>query len=342
MDNFTLHHLRVEAEAETDVVLNPHKGSAIRGALFHALRGPRRPARDGYTGFCTNKSAPSCWECPLHQGCPVATLVSTLDSRPGRGRYVPRPYVIRPPMDGGKTHYRPGEVLSFDLALCADALTLFPYVVMALERLRHEGLGKRDSLNGYERGRLRLRRISAVHPLTGEMQRIRRQGETLVQMPELPATHEEVLAYAGEVPPSGALTLRFYTPTRLIHRGELLKEPAFRPLFHRLITRLEALSGRFSDTPLVLDVPPLLEAAEQVRLVNNRTRWIELESYSTRKHGRTPISGLVGQATYESDSWQPFAPWLVWGSLLGVGKNTVKGDGWYGLDTGEMVIGSRH
>jgi len=47
MHNFTLHHLRVETEAETPVLLNPHKGSAIRGALFHALRGPGRPAPDG-------------------------------------------------------------------------------------------------------------------------------------------------------------------------------------------------------------------------------------------------------------------------------------------------------
>ncbi|MGB0388557.1 MAG: hypothetical protein ACPGWR_27370, partial [Ardenticatenaceae bacterium] len=98
MEDFMLHHLRVEAVAETRVLLNEYKGSAIRGALFNALRGPMRPARDGYAGFCVNKPAPSCWECPLHQGCPVSTLVATLDTSPhAHGRYAPRPYIIRAP-----------------------------------------------------------------------------------------------------------------------------------------------------------------------------------------------------------------------------------------------------
>src|SRR5690606_9165031 len=98
---------------------------------------------------------------------------------------------------------------------------------------------------------------------------------------------------------------------------------------HRLITRLEQLSSRFSDTPLSLDVPALLEQAAQVKLVQNQTRWVELDSYSTRRRSTTPIGGLVGCAVYEAEEWGPFRPWLIWGSLLGVGKNTVKGDGWY-------------
>lgn len=329
MHNFTLHHLRVETEAETPVLLNPHKGSAIRGALFHALRGPDRPARDGYTGFCTNKAAPSCWECPLHESCPVSTLVATLDEKAQRGRNVPRPYIIRPPLDNGKTYYGPGETFTFDLALCADALRLFPYVVMALERLHHEGLGRRGELNNYQRGTLRILRIQAVHPLSGETRDIRPEGMQRVQMPDLPATHAQVLAEAEQLPVAGKLALEFHTPTRLISEGHTMKQPEFRPLLHRLITRLEQLSSRFSDTPLSLDVPALLEQAEQVKLVQNQTRWVELDSYSTRRRSTTPIGGLVGCAVYEAEEWRPFRPWLIWGSLLGVGKNTVKGDGWY-------------
>ena len=76
----------------------------------------------------------------------------------------------------------------------------------------------------------------------------------------------------------------------------------------------------------------LLALADQVQLLDNQTRWVELESYSTRQRRSTQIGGLVGTATYRAVDWQPFAPWLVWGSLLGVGKNTVKGDGWYAIN----------
>lgn len=329
MQNFTLHHLRVETVVEAPVLLNEHKGSAIRGALFHALRGPAYPAGDGYTGFCANKAAPTCYDCPLHHVCPVSTLVATLDETAQRGRNVPRPYIIRPPRDNGRQLYQAGEPFTFDLALCADALQLFPYVVLALERLAHEGLGKRGPETGYQRGRLRIRRMSAIHPLTGETQEIRPAGQRTVHIPNLPATHADVLEVAGRFPAQGALTLNFYTPTRLIHGGGLLKQPQFSPLFHRLLTRLEQLSHQFSNTPLQLELPPLLALADQVQLLDNQTRWVELESYSTRQRRSTQIGGLVGTATYRAVDWQPFAPWLVWGSLLGVGKNTVKGDGWY-------------
>jgi hypothetical protein len=47
MDRFTAHRLRFVAEVQTTIELNEHQGSAIRGALFHALR----------NRFCGNKEA---------------------------------------------------------------------------------------------------------------------------------------------------------------------------------------------------------------------------------------------------------------------------------------------
>lgn len=332
MNNFTIHHIRVTAVAQTPVHLNEHKGSAIRGALFHALRGPHKPAPDGYGGFCANKTAPSCWECPLHVACPVSRLVATLDTKPApnmvHGRQAPRPYIIRPPLEPTNT-YEPGDPFTFTLGICADALQLFPYVVMALERLNHEGLGKRTPANNYQRGRLQIQSVSAIHPLTHQEKTIRDAGQTTIHMPDIPATHADILHRAAQLPTSGQLTLHFKTPTRLISKKKLLKKPHFSPLLLRLITRLEQLSHQFSDTPLQLDVPALLALAENVQLVEHDIRWEELESYSTRRRGRMHIGGFIGTATYKADDWQPFLPWLLWGTLVGIGKNTVKGDGWY-------------
>lgn len=88
MDNFTAHRLRLVTEVQTPLELNEHQGSAIRGALFHALR----------HRFCGNREAGECIACPLVATCPVATLVSTLRPGNGRGRDVSRPYTVQPPI----------------------------------------------------------------------------------------------------------------------------------------------------------------------------------------------------------------------------------------------------
>jgi len=82
MNNFTAHRLRFVAEVQSAIELNEHQGSAIRGALYHALR----------SRFCGNREAAECAACPLVATCPVATLVSTLKPGSVRGRDVPRPY----------------------------------------------------------------------------------------------------------------------------------------------------------------------------------------------------------------------------------------------------------
>jgi hypothetical protein len=183
--NFTIHHLQITAVAQTTIQLREHQGSAIRGALFHALRGPNRPTKDGYTGFCTNKTAPNCWQCPLHHVCPVSQLVATLDDQPNpqtaHGREAPRPYIIRPPLNP-QTTYHPGDPFNFTLGICADALKLFPYLTIALQRLQHEGIGQRLPQNNHQRGRLQIQTITAIHPLTQQQQPIHTHGQTNIHI----------------------------------------------------------------------------------------------------------------------------------------------------------------
>ncbi|MGC8947286.1 MAG: CRISPR system precrRNA processing endoribonuclease RAMP protein Cas6, partial [Anaerolineae bacterium] len=143
MFSFTAHRLRFITEVQTPVELNEHQGSAIRGALFHALR----------NRFCMNREVPECAACPLATSCPVAFLVSTLDPASDRGRDVPRPFTVQPPLPGSghpleqgshlAFRYEPGERLEFGLTLYAHALKLFPYVVLAVTELERGGLGRR-------------------------------------------------------------------------------------------------------------------------------------------------------------------------------------------------------
>jgi len=96
-------------------------GVALRGAFFEALWGR----------FCVNKEALTCASCPLVHACPVSSLVAPLRDEAPRGRDVPRPYAIRPPVDHVRT-FKPGDSFEFGLTLFGCRLDLFPYVAMAL------------------------------------------------------------------------------------------------------------------------------------------------------------------------------------------------------------------
>jgi hypothetical protein len=353
--NLTAHHLRLTLSVETPIELDQHPGASLRGMLYNALRGPRNnPAG----GFCVQRHLNSCADCSLIAACPVAGLVATMNPQAERGRDVPRPYTIEPPPPGS-SNYDPGDKLTFGLTLLGDALKLFPYVVMALRQAGPYGLGKKlpqETAGGqYRRGRFELRRVEAINLLTGEAQAVLEPGSTLVQQPSLPVTPAQVEAEArrmlslplpvagngqgggstfqrGQVEQPVELIVQFLTPTRLTHRKHLLKRPEFSPLFHRLLDRLTQLSREYvaAEGPApTLDEPALLALADSVELVDNQTGWREVWSYSNRQGRRIPISGLMGTATYRAnrECWAVLLPFLIWGSVVHVGKNAVKGEG---------------
>jgi hypothetical protein len=140
-------------------------------------------------------------------------------------------------------------------------------------------------------------------------------------------THAQVSGLAAPAP-GAQVRVDFMTTTRLRDRGDLVKEPGFRVLFQRLMERLAALSAEYSDSPLDRDEKyRLVGLASQVETVECETQWVRLDSYSSRLHGHTSISGISGHAVYRADDWAPFWPWLKWGELTHVGKNAVKGEG---------------
>ncbi len=370
MQHFTAHRLIFVTEVRTTVELNEHQGSALRGALYHALR--RK-----FCAFSHDRDA-TCDTCALAPTCPVATLVSTLAPGHERGQDRPRPFTLQPPLpgsghpwehdDGRVTfRYEPGEMLTFGLTLYAGAMALFPYVVLAMTEFEEGGLGRRveQSRGRWCRGTVAIREVWAENPLTGERQPVIREGSRQVQVPDVPVTQEQIERIVngewrmqngewrmqngewrmqnGEWRMQNAessihhspFTLHFLTPTRLIDAGHLLKPETFRfrPFFQRLLERLEALSETFTDTPLDVDFPALLEQAATVQVSDNRLAWEELRSYSTRQRRATPMGGLVGRVTLEAADWKPFLPYLLWGQFTHVGKDAVKGNGMYRVNS---------
>src|SRR5690606_6696625 len=113
------------------------------------------------------------------------------------------------------------------------------------------------------------------------------------------------------------------------------KQPHFDVFFSRLLERLDRLAVQQSGAsprPLAERIH-LHNQAAMVKLIEDHTEWIEVQSGSSRLGRATWISGLVGSVLYSAPHsvWKELLPWLIWGTLTQVGKDVVKGNGVFRL-----------
>ena len=318
------YHIRVRATATGPLELNEYSGSSFRGALFNALWGR----------FCVNKEAPVCANCPLVQSCPVSSLVAPLRDEAARGRDVPRPYAIRPPISNGHAHaFQQGDSFEFGLTFFGCRIELFPYVAMSLHTMSERGIGRRIQDNEWQRGRFVVDDVQVHNLLTGEAKAIPTGSPSTVRMqvPDVPTTCIDAELFARTLPRE-QITLRFLTPVRLIEENKLLLRPLLRPLIQRLLERHDSLAREYGGTAFDEQTRNELTAiAEKVEIQRDETKWTEVRSYSRRQRRGIAISGLKGTVIYRGNL-QPLLPLLAWGMVLQVGKGTTKGNGIYQID----------
>jgi CRISPR/Cas system endoribonuclease Cas6 (RAMP superfamily) len=322
------YQLRLTIQAIEPLELEQHPGSALRGLLFQGL----------WERFCMNRAAIECATCPLVQTCPVSALVAPLRDEHPRGRDIPRPFVIRPPLVAAAQaeglRLEPGHSARFGLTLFGSAGKLFPYVVMAAQVMEKNGLGRALAANGRRRGRFVLEQIEAVHPFTGEEKRLFTRGQKAVQAPAIAVTAADVAARANALP-AEQVTLHFLTPTRLTAQGQRVLRPDLLTLALRLAERLEQVEQEYAEPgerPGQARYEQIRELAAAGSLVSGETRWVEVQSYSSRQRRFTPIGGFVGRATFRVPDAPLLRELLVWGEVIHVGKDAVKGNGWYQLE----------
>ncbi len=365
--------ITIETLPGAPIMLDEYPGSSLRGALFEALlrRFCMNPSALTCAECQLNATCPvAALVAPLRDEGPrgrdiprpfVLATATTPATNAAHAEYVAGP-VPRPVRDdsGAPPTIAPGSRYTFALTLVGRACQLFPYIAMSLPTLEVLGLGRR--LNG-RRGRPRVVSVLACDPFTNATQTLYQQGNAQVAAPTLAVTPERVAAHAASLP-GDQLTLRFLSPTRLITQGQLMRRPDLRTLIARLSERFDALAQEYgepndSNQPPDLATPTpaapdkshasdptapsednggwqrrlaLLDAAERARLIHADTRWVDVASYSSRQRRATPIGGFIGSATFAGDLTD-LRELLVWGEILHVGKNAVKGDGLFRIET---------
>lgn len=238
------------------------------------------------------------------------------------GHDIPRPLSVEPPE--GRV-YRRDERLVFGLTLIGRAQNLFPYLARAVQKMGNYGVGK-------GRGRFKLEMITEYSPLLDAKRNL--MNQSLVQRPTLHVTPIRI----GEAVTGGqaeGITINLITPLRLVAADRLVKKPEPTIFIQRLIERCQALATYYAET----DMPPTREEwvevtfalkaqAQHLSIAYDDTDWVDAWSGSRRKGQYTPIGGLVGVFRWEGKI-EPLHPWLFWGQSLHVGKDAVKGNGWY-------------
>ena len=309
--------LRVECTTTSALALPEFTGSALRGALLGALR----------RLFCPAPAGTDCAPCPFSGICPLSRLIATRASAAGRGEEAPRPYVLRP-VQAQSRALETGESFSFGVTLIGDALTAFPYLLQGLQAMGEAGFGLRSALGGRP-GSFVVQRIVALNPAIAAQQTVYEKDRAAVYAPMLPVDHQQITMASGLMS-RDQLTLELRSPLRLVTRGALVHELRMAVLMQRLLRRLTDLCAHFSPSPLETDFAGLLQSASGVQTVEDKTHWVDLESFSGRSGRRTPIGGLMGQLRFAGDL-APLLPYLGWLPVVGAGKDTTKGNGWIEL-----------
>ena len=322
-----IHLLTFEIQTTSRMVLPPFKGSALRGAWKSVLTRaycpalPEERAQPGHADIC-----PACYLTEREQDAEAR-----------------KPYALRPPLTW-ETDFPPGATLTWGMVLFGPAWLLLPYVLSAVKAMGEtQGLG-RPLGPKKRRGRFTLQAVYAEHPFRSRHRElIYARPQTLVFVPQNGAIGPEDVFRAARqwletFPRQARLRLHFRTPLRIVVQGKLMRTFAFVPFYQRLVERLFLLAQEFGDPPLEDARATLREVmattlplAEQVQVVEDHTWWWDLKGYSSRLKREQPMGGLMGEVVLQAPKtvWEALLIPILWGQFTHVGKNAVKGQGWY-------------
>lgn len=329
LSRFRLAVLEFDLEVKDTLILPAFKGSTLRGAFGHVFR--------RITCVNRTKDAKECSDCSLSQVCPYHYVFESspmwgsseeLEGPLSNYEDIPRPFVIEPPSDTREV-YEPGESLVFRVILIGNGIEFFPYFIVTFRELGEDGIGK-DRRRGI--GRFCLKRVKGVTPSEEHLLYDGQEGKVynvkqfwfsaeeayhhwLRSNYEAPSEAGQTNAMGkrsdnvstvttgrdktGQTTAEGRLIVGFETPCRLKYERHLIDVPEFHILIRNLLRRISALARFHHTFQPDIDFKGVIESSLRVRLIQNRTRWVDWERYSARQSSRMKLGGIMGVAVYQ-------------------------------------------
>lgn len=340
------------------LILPPYKGSTLRGGFGRVFR-----------RIACSMREQDCGDCLLKGGCPYAYIFETAPPVGTKAlqnyESIPRPFVLEPPLEE-KTFYDPGEKLVFHLVLFGKAVDYLPYFIVAFRELGQTGIGK-GRKKYVMKEIIAINPITSQQAsIYREEEKLVRsvdlaiRGTDIKGLPEyfdhntgLASSHgftdrhaggvqngsPEATTTGGKIKSSNKgleenrlsrLIIDFLTMTRIKYEKSFTSKIEFHMLMRSLLRRLSSIAYFHHGQELQLDFTGIISRSAQVKLVEDNTRWVDWERFSSRQDGKLIMGGVVGQAVYEG-ALDEFLPLLRLGELIHVGKGAVFGMGKYRL-----------
>ncbi len=142
---------------------------------------------------------------------------------------------------------------------------------------------------------------------------------------------KQELKIINPIKPINKIKIKSLTPFRIMYQGKLAQSLDFHILIRNLLRRIGLLSYFYSDKPFEIDFNALINKAEKVRTLTSSLAYQDLSRYSTRQEQRIPMSGYLGEITYQGNLTE-FVPYLKIGEKIHLGKGTVFGMGKYKME----------
>lgn len=268
----SLHHtsLRLSYKLENELTLPSFKGSALHGVMGYAL-----------------KAYPEIYNAIFEYKAP--------ENHPFARRYsnAPNPYTLF--CNSGKTYYRKGDFLNFDLTLIGNASQYTSHILGILSDMGGVKIGNSKSQAGMHLHELRI----------------------LPQQP-LPDTS----------PTTHTLALQTLSPLRLMNGNQpiCLDNPSL--FMHRLVERLALLAHFHCDAELQTDYQTFLESAALINCYDVRAERTHTGRYSNRSEKFMHLDGWKGEIVYENVSPEILLA-LFYGQYYHIGKTATLGYGKY-------------
>jgi len=252
-----------------------------------------------------------------------------LETVSARGINPARPFAIRPPLNPRIEQpqtLEAGQKFHFQIVLFGDAAGYIPYVVQAVHRAGQVGIGA-------GKGLFHLAAAKEINPFTRAEFTL--YGDKATVHPSVLSISSADVDSLAQYLDSKRMAFHFLTPMQITGAGRTLQTFHFSSWIARLLERCQSLEAVYGDTSQPHEVWRklhfnLTEAAQHVQIERDDTRWVDVWSRSGRTDHLDNIGGLVGAITITGDT-APFRYWLAYGQLLHIGKNAVKGNGWYDI-----------
>jgi hypothetical protein len=123
----------------------------------------------------------------------------------------------------------------------------------------------------------------------------------------------------------------FLTPTRIVHGGRIMRAFSLAGVVSSLIRRLSLIISLHQDPAFNLKLPALEEFIGGVDVLEDNTKAVQYEGYSSRQGRRLRLQGFTGDIILSGGGEELWAL-LVAGEIIHVGKGTSFGFGTYKIE----------